>query len=416
MRLPGPDATNLRARRSARTTWARRTAGALLAVLLLCVAFAAGAFTDQRFPEVVPVIGGGQSRAQLDEASQQQALRIIQAHYWDQDLNGRSLTDGSIQGMVQSLNDPFTSYLTPAEYRAEQRDYAGQHHEQIGIFLDYSGPNPVITGIVPGSPAQKAGIEAGDAILRVDGRSTAGVASTTVGSWIDGSGARVSLLLQRGARQLTVPVTPGAFSSPTVVSAKLPGDVLYIRIYEFGDSTAQEFTQQLRSGLPAKGIVLDLRGNGGGYVSAAVTVVSSFVSKGEVFSTKGRGVVHRTDVSGNVIAPRTPLVVLVDGNTASASEITSGSLLVHGRARLVGERTYGKGSEQEDYPLSNGGDLHLTVMHWYLPNGKWIGNHKGIQPNRVVALPKPWDMYDVATPQRSGRQDTQLQAALAMLP
>jgi carboxyl-terminal processing protease len=396
--------------------WARRAIAALVAVLLLFLAYGAGAYTDQQFPEVVPVIGGGQSRAQLDEPAQQQALRVIEAHYWTEHLNGQELTNGSIQGMVQGLNDPFTAYLTPGEYRAEQQDYAGQHQKQIGVFLDYTGANPVVTGIVPGSPAQRAEVEAGDLILAVDGKSTTGASSTTVGNWIDGSTTEVSLLLQRGAQQLTVSVTPGAFISPTVVSAKLPGDILYLRIYEFGDSTATEFTQQLRAGLPAKGIVLDLRGNGGGYVSAAVDVVSSFLSSGEVFSTEGRGVVQRTDVTGSVIAPSTPLVVLVDQNTASASEITSGSLLVHGRAELVGERTYGKGSEQEDFPLSNGGDLHLTVMHWYLPNGKWIGNHRGIEPNRVVALPEPWDMYDVATPQRSGAQDTQLQAALAMLP
>lgn len=396
--------------------WARRAGAVLVAVLLLFLAYGAGAYTDQQFPDVVPVIGGGQSRTQLDEPAQQEALRIIEAHYWTEHLNGEALTNGAIQGMVESLNDPFTAYLTPAEYRAEQQDYAGEHQKQIGVFLDYGAANPVVTGIVPGSPAQTAGVEAGDLILSVDGKSTTGAASTKVGSWIDGSGGQVSLLLQRGTEQLTETVTPGAFTSPTVVSAKLPGDILYLRIYEFGDSTAQEFTQQLRAGLPAKGIVLDLRGNGGGYVSAAVAVVSSFLASGEVYSTEGRGVVQRTEVTGDVIAPSTPLVLLVDQNTASASEITAGSLLAHGRAELVGERTYGKGSEQEDFPLSNGGDLHLTVMHWYLPDGKWIGNHRGIEPNRVVALPQPWDMYDVATPQRSGAQDTQLQAALAMLP
>ncbi len=416
-RIPRPDLAKLRRLGFAGTPrWARRAIAALAALLLLFLAYGAGAYTDQQFPELVPVIGGGQSRTQLDEPAQQQALRIIEAHYWTQDLNGEALTDGGIQGMVQALNDPFTTYLTPGEYRSEQEDYAGQHHKQIGVYLDYTGAGPVVTGIVPASPAQSAGLEAGDLILAVDGRSTAGAPSTTVGNWIDGSGAEVSLLLQRGSQQLTVPVTAGAFTSPTVVSTKLPGDILYLRIYEFGDSTAQEFTQQLRNGLPAKGIVLDLRGNGGGYVSAAVAVVSSFVAGGEVYSTRGRGTVQRNDVSGNVIAPSAPLTVLVDQNTASASEITAGSLLVHGRARLVGERTYGKGSEQEDFPLSNGGDLHLTVMHWYLPNGKWIGDHRGIEPSRVVALPQPWDMYDVATPGRGDAQDPQLQAALTMLP
>ncbi|MGH7920419.1 MAG: S41 family peptidase, partial [Candidatus Dormibacteraceae bacterium] len=245
---------------------------------------------------------------------------------------------------------------------------------------------------------------------------TTGKSSTQVGDEIDVSKGSVTLGLERGAMQLTVAVTPGAFTSPTVVSTKLPGDILYLRIYQFGDSTAQEFTQQLKAGLPAKGIVLDLRGNGGGYVSAADAVVSSFLASGEVYSTKGRGVRKRTEVSGNVIAPKAPLVVLVDQDTASASEITSGSLLVHDRAELVGERTYGKGSEQVDYPLSNGGDLHLTVMHWYLPDGRWIGNHRGIEPQKVVALPEPWDMYDVATPERGDAADPQLGAALALLP
>ena len=415
-RIPRLDLTRLRQVRLAGTPWPRRAATALVVLLLLCVAYVAGAYTDQQFPEVIPVIGGGQSRAQLDEPAQQQALRIIEAHYWTEHVDGTALTDGSIQGMVQALNDPFTSYLTPAQYREEQESYAGQHSQEVGVFLDYTGANPVVTGIIPDSPAQRAGMEAGDAVLAVNGRSTSGVDASTVGSWIDRSGARVSLLLQRGAQQLTVPVAPARFSSPSVVSTKLSSDILYMRVYEFGDTTAQEFTQQLRAGLPAKGIILDLRGNGGGYVSAAVAVVSSFVAKGEVFSTQGRGQTQRTNVSGNVIAPSTPLTVLVDQNTASASEITSGSLMVHDRATLVGERTYGKGSEQEDFPLSNGGDLHLTVRHWYLPNGKWIGDHRGIQPNRVVALPQPWDMYDVATPQRSGAQDTQLQAALTMLP
>ncbi|MBO0708237.1 MAG: PDZ domain-containing protein, partial [Candidatus Dormibacteraeota bacterium] len=227
-RISGPDLTRLRRLRLPGPRWAHRSIATLVVVLLLCAAYVAGAYTDQQFPEVVPVIGGGQNRGQLDEPAQQQALRIIEAHYWSEHVDGQALTNGSIQGMVQSLNDPFTSYLTPAQYREEQEGYAGEHSEQIGVFLDYTGPNPVVTGIVPHSPAQQAGIEAGDSILAVDGRPTTGVASATVGNWIDGSGAPVSLVLQRGTQQLTVPVTAGRFSSPTVVSTKLPGDILYV--------------------------------------------------------------------------------------------------------------------------------------------------------------------------------------------
>jgi carboxyl-terminal processing protease len=221
--------------------------------------------------------------------------------------------------------------------------------------------------------------------------------------------------VQRGTSTLALTMRRGSFVSPTVVSAKLPGDILYLRIYQFGDTTAQEFQQQLKAGLPAKGVILDLREDGGGYVSAATAVVSQFLPSGEVFETKGRDGTEVTRVNGNPLAPNVPLAILVDGNTASASEITSGSLQAHGRATLVGVKTFGKGSVQIDFPLTNGGDLHLTVQHWFLPNGKSVDKGVGLEPQKNVALPAPQDMYDVATPRRGGAVDPQLQAALQVL-
>jgi len=206
------------------------------------------------------------------------------------------------------------------------------------------------------------------------------------------------------------------FQSPTVQSLRLDQDILYMRIYEFGDSTQQEFDAQLKAGLPgAKGVILDLRDDGGGFVSAAAAVISRFVASGEAFEQRGRdGEVDRTTVDGNDPAAQVPLEVLVNENTASASEIVSGSLQAHDRAKLVGAKTFGKGSVQIDYRLDNGGDLHLTVAHWYLPNGRTI-DKQGLNPDVAVTLPDKQGMFDVVQPARGHDNDTQLNRALQLL-
>lgn len=394
--------------------WARRAAGAAAVLLLVIVAFGAGAFADQRFPEFVPAFG--QNRTLLDQTSQQQALRIIQAHYWDPDLNATKLSDGSIAGMVDGVGDPNTRYLTPAQFRAQREANRGEHPASIGITLAFADEQPVVTGVLPASPAQHAGVQAGDVILAVDGTSTAGLGREAALALLGGpADAEVTLLLQRGPQQLTLSMRRATFTSPSVVSTRLPGDVLYLRIYHFGTDTADEFTQQLKAGLPARGVVLDLRGNGGGFVSAAVTVVSAFVSSGEVFATRRRDATRATNVRGDAIAPSTPLVVLVDGGSASASEIVAGALQAHHRAPLVGVTTFGKGSVQQTFPLHNGGAVQVTIEHWLLPGGHSVDRGEGLEPDHVVPLAAPQDRYDVATPERSGESDAQLQAALQLL-
>ncbi|MDR0358416.1 MAG: hypothetical protein LBJ87_02985, partial [bacterium] len=209
-------------------------------------------------------------------------------------------------------------------------------------------------------------------------------------------------------------VQKATFTSPTVQSTRMPGDVLYLRVYQFGDDTQRQFDQQLKAGLPARGVILDLRGNGGGLVQAATAMVSRFVSSGEVFTTRGRGGDSKTNVEGDHPADRVPLAVLVNGSTASAAEIVSGSLQAHHRAKLIGTKTYGKGSVQVDYPLSDGSDIHLTVQHWYLPDGRSIDG-KGLQPDVQSNLAQLQDMYDVVSPQRGYQADTQLTRALSLL-
>jgi len=164
-------------------------------------------------------------------------------------------------------------------------------------------------------------------------------------------------------------------------------------------------------------MVLDLRDNPGGFVDQADSVISDFVASGETFEEHGRnGSVDRHSVSGTHPAASIPLVVLVNANSASAAEIVAGSLQVHKRAKLVGAKTFGKGSEQQDFPLKNGtaGDLHLTIKRWYLPDGSTV-DHVGLTPDLSVALANSNDEFDVLQPTVGLDKDIQLNAALGLL-
>jgi carboxyl-terminal processing protease len=214
---------------------------------------------------------------------------------------------------------------------------------------------------------------------------------------------------------LTFTLTRTSIQVPTVRATVVGNRVLYLRIYQFGSKTSSEFASALKAGLPGSaGVILDLRGDPGGFVSAADDVITQFVASGETFETHGRTSVDRHQVGSTHAAPSVPVVVLVDANTASAAEIVAGSLQVHQRAKLIGTVTYGKGSVQQDFVLKDGSDVHLTIERWYLPNGQTI-DHKGLQPDVPVKLAQPTDAFDVVQPSLGYAKDAQLNAGLALL-
>ncbi len=392
--------------------WA--AAGALL--LGLVAGALGGIYADQVFPEYIPSLGAGQPRGQLDRTAIDQALRIIQANYYDRKLDYQQLSRGSVRGLVQSLGDPYTQYLDPQQYGRQQQNYAGEHAGVIGIYVSFEADYPKVAGIIPGSPAQRAGIHTGDLITSIDGRDAKGMNPDQTAVLIRGpKGTSVQLGLRRDGSDLSVTVERGDFASPMVLSLMI-GTTLYVRVYQFGTATADEFDKQLAANLPhARGVVLDLRDDPGGYISAATDVISKFVAGGEAYELRDRnGHVDRTEVQGDHPAAALPLVVLVNGGTASASEIVAGSLQSRHRAQLVGARTFGKGSVQVDFQLRDGGDLHLTVQHWFLPDGRSV-DRTGLQPDVRVPLPRPEDMFDVAQPSLGHDRDAQLNRALELL-
>jgi len=393
---------------------AARLGGAFLVVALL--GFLSGLYVDQAFSgsPYLPYLAH-HSVGRVDTTELEQAIRVIQANYVDSNLDATKLSHGTVQGLVASLNDPFSAYYDPVQYKRLQDSLQGQY-SGIGIYLNFSAGYPVIAGTVPDSPAAKAGLQAGDQIMKVGDKDMKGSTAEEATAVIQGpNGTKVTLTIGRNATTFSVTITRAEIHIASVRSAAI-GSVLYVRIYQFGASTSKEFADALTAGLPgAKGVVLDLRDDPGGYISAADDVISQFVTSGETFELRARdGNVERHEVNESHAAPTMPLVVLVNANSASASEIVAGSLQAHKRAKLIGTTTFGKGSVQLDFPLTDGSDLHLTIKRWYLPNGVTI-DHKGLTPDVVVSLAKAEDEFDVTKPSAGFAKDTQLNAALKAL-
>lgn len=319
----------------------------------------------------------------------------------------QSLIDGAIKGMVDSLGDPYSAYLSPDQYSQGLQDLSGQF-EGIGAEIgtrDASGatstcttlgPNCLLVVVSPidGSPSQKAGIKAGDAIVAVDGASLDGLTIDGARNKIRGKkGTEVVLSIVRGgAAPVDIKVVRDVIVSKEVVTRNLAnGTVGYIAVTGFSDNSAVKFHEALQAELKAgvKRIVLDLRGDPGGYVTAARAIASEFIKSGTIFwEEDAAGTQTPTDATGQGIAtdPSIKLVVLVDKGSASASEIVAGALQDSKRATIVGETSFGKGTVQQWIQLQNRSALKLTIAKWLTPDKHWI-HHVGIIPDVAVVTP-----------------------------
>jgi carboxyl-terminal processing protease len=341
---------------------------------------------------------------QEDRALRAEVIDSIEDNFYKPVDEGK-LDDASLKGIVESLDDPYSHYLTPKEARQFNESVSGEF-EGVGMNVEQDRRGLKVLRVFEGSPAEGAGIRRGDFILGVNGRSIAGVNSEIATNRIKGpSGTTVELRV----------FTPGADSDRTVKVKRerievpvATGRVVerngkklgVVELYGFSEGAHALLSREIKKvrDRGADAIVLDLRGNGGGLLLEAVAVSSLFIEDGEIVSVRGRNRPERShDAEGDAILPEdVPLAVLVDGGSASASEIVTGALRDRGRATVVGTRTFGKGLVQEVEHLSNGGVLDLTVANYYLPNGETI-SAKGIKPE-VRAVDDPDTDRDEALP------------------
>ena len=338
-----------------------------------------------------------------DRALQAEIAEKIEGSFY-KSVDAERLRERSLKGTVEALDDPFSQYLPPNEAQQFAQAVEGEF-EGVGMTVDEDRRGLRVLNSFPGSPARKAGIRKGDLISAVNGRSLAGVDSRVATGRIKGpAGTSVKLEVATGSgKPRTVRVERAKIDIPLVEGSlrERGGKTLgVVRLASFSSGAHGELRaaiDRLRA-RGAEGIVLDLRGNGGGLLREAVLVSSQFIEEGEIVSVRGRTRPNRTeDAQGDAIDEDIAVVVLVDGGSASASEITAGALRDRGRASLVGQRTFGKGLVQEVEPLSNGGVLDLTVANYYLPSGKTIPLRKGLRP-QVGARDNPRTARDEALP------------------
>jgi carboxyl-terminal processing protease len=341
------------------------------------------------------------SNAQLT----QDVLNLIKADYY-RDVNVGQLENKGIAAAVASLHDPYSHYYNPADYKTFLNQ-SNPHLSGIGVDVQ---PNPrglEVVDVFPGSPAARGGLVRGEVIVEVGKTSLAGRSADFDSGLIRGrAGTAVSLTVLSAGRTRVVKITRENLTVPVASSS-----IVNYRGIRVGDLTFTSFTQgsgdelraQVRKVLDqgARALILDLRENGGGLLNEAVNVASIFVQDGTIVSTAGRSQPRQVYLAkGNAIAPRIPLVVLIDRGTASAAEIVTGALQDRHRAIVVGTHSYGKGVFQEIQPLPNGGALDITVGEYFTPSGRNLGGGgvregAGITPN-VYAASNPHTRADAA--------------------
>jgi carboxyl-terminal processing protease len=341
-----------------------------------------GIWVGGRHPGWLPGFVRGPLVGDTQTAVVKEAIERVHDTYYRK-IPEDQLADDAIDGVVKRLDDRFSNYFSPAEYK---RFKESQHSEFSGIGLAVSDdPGGLrVETVYDGSPAKRAGIRKGDLVVRAAGRDLKGRTSDESVSFIKGPpGSQVRVTWRREGKTFTKTITRTTVSVPVVASQMARAGACkagIVRLAQFSSGAHSElyaaFKRQKQRG--AKVFVLDLRGNGGGLVSEAQLVASAFLRSGKIVTTKGRSVPERTlTATGDPVIPTQPLVVLVDKGTASASEIVTGALQDRRRAKVVGTQTFGKGVFQEVIELSNGGALDITAGQYFTPSGRNLGG-KGV--------------------------------------
>jgi carboxyl-terminal processing protease len=348
-----------------------------------------------------------------------EAYQAIRAEYVGE-YQPEELVQGAISGMFRALDDPYSSYMSPEEYRRSLGGISGEF-EGIGAQMEARGADGatcsrlgpdcrlIVVGVLDGSPAQAGGLAAGDEVVAVDGTAVAGLTLDQVVERVKGpKDTDVRLTLRRSGSDRDVTLTRAVIRTQDVHAELLAdGTVGYLRVDGFSDGVADDFRARLGEQLDAgvHRLVLDLRDDPGGYVDAALSIASQFIGTGPVYweeAADGRQTPAEVEGGGLATDPSIRVAVLVNGGSASASEIVAGALQDTGRGTLVGQTTYGKGTIQQWHELAGeSGGFRLSVAKWLTPSKRWI-HGVGLQP-------------DIPVDPGSGEADAQLERALEVL-
>lgn len=356
-------------------------------VLAIIVSFAAGTRSEEIYQIAAPIFGIKVAKQPLDTEVMKEAYRQLAANY-DGDLDANKLSDGAARGMVKAVGDDYTTFLDKEEAAEFNKSLNGEV-SGIGAEIGVRNLQPTVLRVLDDSPAKKAGLKTGDIFVAVNGTSVAGETASGVADKVTGeAGTTVKLTMRRGSESLDFSITRAQISDPSV-RWSVSDDVGILTISRFDDNTgslarkaAKEFIDK-----GVKGVIVDLRNNGGGYLTAAQEVASLWLDSGKtVVTEKSRGQVTETvKASGNPTLKGKKTIVLVNGSSASASEIVAGALKDYQAAILVGEKTFGKGTVQKVINLSDDRILKVTVARWYTPQDRNI-TKEGIQPNQTVKM------------------------------
>lgn len=383
-------------------------------LLILAVFFVTGALVGSKNPDFFSNLQNGKSTQQqnlpskLDYSGVEEVYSKLKSNF-DGQLDQNALEDGLKQGLVKAAGDPYTEYLNAKESKDFNDELSGSF-EGIGAELGKEKQSIVIVSPIAGFPAAKAGLKPKDIVAEIDGQTAYDLSIEEAVQKIRGpKGSDVKLGIIRDGKKLEFTITRAKITIPSVTSKIVNGNIGVITISRFGDDTVEltgKYARELKN-KEVKGIVLDLRGNPGGLLDAAVGVSSLWLDNGRVILQEKRGgVVENTFYAkGQPVLQGIPTVVLINAGSASASEITAGALKDNGAATLMGEKSYGKGSVQEVLNLGYGGELKVTVARWYTPSGRNI-DKEGIEPDKKVTI---------SDADAAAKRDPQLDAATSSL-
>lgn len=336
-------------------------------------------------------VGKNTNGSTADFSTFWRAWDLIEKNY-DGTLDYEKMVNGAIEGMVNAVGDPYTNYLSPEDAQKLSNDLSGII-SGIGAEVGLRDNRLVIIAPIDESPAKKAGLLPGDYIVKINDESTAGMDINTAVSKIRGeAGTKVKIVIDRAGVEKSFEITRETVTVKSVKSAVIENSIGHITISRFDEQTTDLVRAAIKdlSSKNIKKIVLDMRDNPGGYLNESVTTASLFIKDGVIVTEKkdtilGKKSEYKAIGGGPATSDDVKIVVLINGGSASASEIVAGALKDRGRATLVGEKSYGKGSVQEIENLSRGAKLKITIAHWYTPNGRNIGK-EGIEPDVLVKM------------------------------